>query len=235
MDDDGQEQQIFSWTHAPNGPNDLIPVRYLKMYHPKWPNEPSISEQSHIKLRNLRNPDKLSETCLNNIGSFKCVSQDYEQVAIGWGGHTTNGGIRPATFTVVMADGTTCPSGRNQDIGVGHDIPNHGGRYSPVIGVLGSWLWLCAGGHSTTSASCRNIFFALVIYFLIIIYFCVQEAGHECKKPQLVQWPQPPVQRAARGDVHDRGPPLHARGLPVRQQLLRLLQALPLQNSRDGL
>ena len=171
MDDDGQEQQIFSWTHAPNGPNDLIPVRYLKMYHPKWPNEPSISEQSHIKLRNLRNPDKLSETCLNNIGSFKCVPQDYEQVAIGWGGHTTNGGIRPATFTVVMADGTTCPSGRNQNIGVGHDIPNHGGRYSPVIGVLGSWLWLCAGGHSTTSASCRNIFLSLVIYFLISYIF----------------------------------------------------------------
>ena len=163
MDDDGQEQQIFSWTHA--GPNDLIPVRYLKMYHPKWPNEPSIGEQSHIKLRNLRNPDKTTETCLNNIGSFKCVPQDYEQVAIGWGGHTTNGGIRPATFTVVMADGTTCPAGRNQDIGVGHDIPNHGGRYSPVIGVLGSWLWLCAGGHSTTSASCRNIFLRLVIFF----------------------------------------------------------------------
>ena len=53
---------------------------------------------STIQLRNLRNPDAASETCVNNVGSFKCVDNEEENIAIGWGGHTTDGGHRYGAF-----------------------------------------------------------------------------------------------------------------------------------------
>ena len=74
------------------------------------------------------------------------MDNDEENIAIGWGGHTTSGSDRHGAFrwvmrspftvscitvspcSVVLADGTTC---------IGHGIPAYSGRYAPQIGVLG--------------------------------------------------------------------------------------------------
>ena len=59
---------------------------------------PVPDSTTRIQLRNLRNPDAASESCVNNVGSFKCVDNDEENIAIGWGGHTTDGGHRYGAF-----------------------------------------------------------------------------------------------------------------------------------------
>ena len=61
------------------------------------------------------------------------------RLAIGWGGHTTSGSARPSEVTVILPDGTHC---------MDHKIPTYTGRYAPVIGVVGKWLWLCGGEFS---------------------------------------------------------------------------------------
>ena len=47
-------------------------------------------------LRNFRVNAELSE-CVNNVGGFVCVDQGPagEMVALGFGGHTTDGGVYP--------------------------------------------------------------------------------------------------------------------------------------------
>ena len=59
---------------------------------------PVPDSTTRIQLRNLRNPDAASESCVNNVGSFKCVDNDEENIAIGWGGHTTDGDHRYGAF-----------------------------------------------------------------------------------------------------------------------------------------
>ena len=97
-------------------------------------------KKSYVQLRNLRNPDKEVETCLNNVGSFQCVGGDMEErVAIGFGGYTDNSGARPSQFSVIRKDGTVC---------IDHKIPTKGGALAPAIGVVGKWLWACGGEYS---------------------------------------------------------------------------------------
>ena len=113
------EQQIFSWSDS-----SPIAVKWLKFY--------SVTEiKSSYFVRNIRTPDRTAASCVNNVGSFQCVDLSEEKVAIGWGGHTENGGARPGTFSVIMADARVCTD---------HKIPNLGCRYSPSIGVIDKWL-----------------------------------------------------------------------------------------------
>ena len=120
------EEQIYEYTDT-GTTNPIISVKWMKIFQPMgwWADD---EDYSPLQLRNLRNPDIESSTCLNNVGSFQCVSNDEENIAIGWGGHTTDGAHRYGTFSVVLADGTTC---------IDHGIPEYAGRYAPQIGVLG--------------------------------------------------------------------------------------------------
>ena len=116
---------IFEYTLQETS-DPIIPVKWIQIRNPKgWKTDPD--DLTPLQLRNLRNPDKDTSTCLNNVGSFQCVSNDEENIAIGWGGHTTDGAHRYGTFSVVLADGTTC---------IDHGIPEYAGRYAPQIGVL---------------------------------------------------------------------------------------------------
>ena len=75
------EEHIVDWTDTSA---EKIPVKYMHLN--TW-----NSVRGSMKLRNIRNPDKPTELCLNNVGSFQCVSTTEEYVAIGFGGHTTCG------------------------------------------------------------------------------------------------------------------------------------------------
>ena len=139
----GEDTLEDIWTYTDPSP---IQVKYMMIQH----KDPTIENgaKSYVQIRNLRNPDvaEEAETCLNNVGSFKCVGGDMEErVAIGWGGYTDNSGARPGEFSVIRKDGTVC---------IDHKIPNKGGMYSPVIGVVGKWLWACGGEYSQ---ECRKL------------------------------------------------------------------------------
>ena len=88
-------------------------------------------------MRNLRNPDSLTETCINNIGSFLCSDNSDERIAIGWGG---SGAASNKYVSVVKADETLC---------VDHQIPHFNSRGAPVIGNIGKWLMLCGGNSES--------------------------------------------------------------------------------------
>ena len=125
----GEDTLEDIWTYTDPSP---IQVKYMMIQH----KNPTIENgaKSYVQIRNLRNPDvaEEAETCLNNVGSFKCVGGGMEErVAIGWGGYTDNSGARPSEFSVIRKDGTVC---------IDHKIPNKGGMYSPAIGVVGKWL-----------------------------------------------------------------------------------------------
>ena len=75
------EEHIVDWTDTSA---EKIPVKYMHLN--TWDNL-----RGSMKLRNIRNPDKPTELCLNNVGSFQCVSTTEEYVAIGFGGHTSSG------------------------------------------------------------------------------------------------------------------------------------------------
>ena len=120
-----EDDEIFSHTFSGNA-YGLVSVKWMQIYITSvWENN---FGNTPLQLRNLRNPDKAASSCLNNVGSFQCVSNDEENIAVGWGGHTTNSGHRYGAFSVVLADGTTC---------IDHGIPEFGGRYATQIGVLG--------------------------------------------------------------------------------------------------
>ena len=123
------EQQIFSWTDTQNP----LAITWLKVF------SATSSNKNNLFVRNIRNPDRTAASCVNNVGSFKCIDLSEEKVAIGWGGHTEDGGARPNKFSVIMSDARVCTD---------HKIPNLGGRYSPSIGVIGKWLWACGGDTS---------------------------------------------------------------------------------------
>ena len=57
--------------------------------------------------RNIRKQGSVS-VCINNVGSYTCVEDSEERVAIGFGGHTTDGNAYPPQFTVVTNDKLTC-------------------------------------------------------------------------------------------------------------------------------
>ena len=97
------------------------------------------------QVRKIRNPSKPAEECINNVGSFKCSDLSSEKVAIGWGGHTTTSSARPDQFDVVTADARLC---------LDHQIPDLGGRYSPNIGVVGQYLFVCGGDYLS---SCKKL------------------------------------------------------------------------------
>ena len=123
------EEQISSWTDS-----DPHAIEWMKIYR-------QDNLKGNFQFRNIRNADGTTQNCINNVGSFQCLDLDEERIAIGWGGHTDDGGARPSGFSVIMPEdgGRVC---------VDHKIPALGGRYSPVIGVIGNWLWACGGEYS---------------------------------------------------------------------------------------
>ena len=84
------------------------------------------------QIRNIRNPTKPAESCINNVGSFYCSSLDEEYIGLSWGGNSDGSRY----FNVITADEKVC---------VDHKIPQLGPRYSPVITTIGKWLFACAG------------------------------------------------------------------------------------------
>ena len=93
------------------------------------------------QVRNIRNPDKVTETCINNVGSFSCASTEEEYIGLGWGGNS--GGSYH--FNVITADERSCGD---------HGIPGMTVRYSPVMTSLDNWLFICAGEYSR---SCKKL------------------------------------------------------------------------------
>ena len=75
------EEHIVDWKDTSD---EKIPVKYMNLN--TWDNV-----RGSMKIRNIRNPDKPTELCVNNVGSFQCASTAEEYVAIGFGGHTTCG------------------------------------------------------------------------------------------------------------------------------------------------
>ena len=110
------EELIADWTDTAE---TKIPVKY--MYLSSWNHV-----RGAIQLRNIRNPDQPTELCVNNVGSFACVSTAEEYVAIGFGGHTTCGSVSCyiKQFSVVTSDERSCRD---------HNIPDHPKRYSAAI------------------------------------------------------------------------------------------------------
>ena len=114
------EEEIYSYTDQSS-----VQIKYLRIFN-----------YGNTQLRKLRNPDALTETCINNVGSFLCSDISDERMAIGWGGS----GAKNKYISVVRADGTLC---------VDHPIPLYGSRAAPAIGYIGKWLMLCGGGSNT--------------------------------------------------------------------------------------
>ena len=124
-----EEQEIFSWTDT-----TPLSIEWMKFYR-------NAFTYNNAQVRNIRHPDRLVEECINNVGSFKCVDTSVEKIAIGWGGHTDSSSARPSEFSVVTADARSC---------MDHNIPNLGGRYSPVIGTVGQYLFACGGDYGSS-------------------------------------------------------------------------------------
>ena len=99
--------------------------------------------------RNIRKDDK-SQTCLNAIGSYVCLDSDDDQVAIGFGGHTTSGSTYPSELTVVTKDKYACS---------GHTISNLAGRYAAGMAAIQDSLYVCGGwyyGGSQALNDCKK-------------------------------------------------------------------------------
>ena len=76
----GWEDMIYEYTLQETS-DPIIPVKWVQIRNPKgWKTDPD--DLTPLQLRNLRNPDKDTTTCLNNVGSFQCVSNDEENIAI---------------------------------------------------------------------------------------------------------------------------------------------------------
>ena len=69
---DGNLQEIFSWTDTDNP----LGMRFIHFEHRSGANANNVA---NVKLRNLRNPDQDTATCLNNVGSFNCLPLDSDR------------------------------------------------------------------------------------------------------------------------------------------------------------
>jgi hypothetical protein len=105
-----------------------------------WTDSESMYAVDHIKLRvagvkkesayvcHFRKSEA-GDMCVNNVGSFQCFPTYEEYLAVGFGGHTTNGKVYPNEVSVVTNDGRSC---------LNHKISNLNGRYSPGVQSLGT-------------------------------------------------------------------------------------------------
>ena len=79
------------------------------------------------------------DACLNNVGSFVCISTEEEYMGIGFGGHTTSGSTYTSEVSVVTSEEISCAN---------HAIPNLAGRYSPGVLAMDNFLFVCGGHYS---------------------------------------------------------------------------------------
>ena len=112
--------------------------------HGQYKNNPFVineikmrAAEAYVLVRNFKLETSRGMECYNTVGSYACFSTDDEKVAIGFGGHTTDGAVYPAEFTVVTKDRFSCSD---------HTIKDLGGRYSPGMAALHNQLYVC-GGH----------------------------------------------------------------------------------------
>ena len=99
--------------------------------------------------RNLRK-SLLQQLCINTVGSFECRDNTDEMIAIGFGGHTTDGSVYANQVTVFTNQKYTC---------VNHKIDDIQGRHSPGMAELDGWLYVCGGLHTGASdplADCKK-------------------------------------------------------------------------------
>jgi hypothetical protein len=114
---------------------------------------------SHIGLRNLgfqetiywRNlgVKKTTQTCTNTFGSYICTDNTAELVGIGIGGSQTSDPTTLINELMVVSN--------KQDSCRPNILPNLGGRFAPGAAVVGSKLFVCGGGASSSRADCSVI------------------------------------------------------------------------------
>ena len=90
-------EEILSWVDT----KDLVAVKWMIM-------KGILELNNSFMIRNIRNPTNFSEVCMNNVGSFLCVSLEDEKIGIGWSGSTTATSTYTKEFDVVTADERTC-------------------------------------------------------------------------------------------------------------------------------
>ena len=93
-----------------------------------------------------------SQTCINTIGSYKCMDNSQENVAIGFGGRGKSSTDYQTSVTVMTKDLFYCTS---------HLIPNiPTGRQRIGSSVLGNWIYTCGGitnkGGSYATNECKR-------------------------------------------------------------------------------
>ena len=110
----------------------------------------STSWNGNTFWRNIKK-DEPSQTCMNTVGSYICLNNDEDRVAIGFGGHTTSGSVYPNEFTVVTKDKYACS---------GHTIGNLAGRYAAGMAAIDDTLYVCGGwysGANTALIDCKKL------------------------------------------------------------------------------
>ena len=85
--------------------------------------------------------------CINYEGGFRCDADYNEYVAIGFGGHTTNGAEYPSEVSVVSQDQAVCGH---------HYIDNTQGRFHPAVVANSNKLWICGGFYSGGTARSKR-------------------------------------------------------------------------------
>ena len=98
-----------------------------------------VKNTGNMEVGYWRNMKKnvIQQICVNTVGSYYCKDNPDEMIAIGFGGHTTNGGVYPNKVIAFTNQKYTCTTHRIDDVQ---------GRYSPGMAELDGWLYIC-GGH----------------------------------------------------------------------------------------
>jgi hypothetical protein len=114
---------------------------------------------SHVGLRNLgfqetiywRNlgVKKTTQTCTNTFGSYVCTDNAAELAGIGIGGSRSTDPNNVIQELMVVTS--------NQDSCRPNILPNLAGRFAPGAAVVGSKLFVCGGGATSSVADCRVI------------------------------------------------------------------------------
>ena len=77
-------------------------------------------------------------SCANTNGSYECLVPEAERVAVGWGGHNSDGTSYPPEFNIITKDVVSCTN---------HLIDNLPGRINSGITSVGYLLLVCGGRH----------------------------------------------------------------------------------------
>ena len=63
------DEVIISWTDS----SDLLKAQWMRF-------GAQDGNLQHYQIRNIRNPTKLNELCINNVGSFYCAPTEEEYI-----------------------------------------------------------------------------------------------------------------------------------------------------------